>query len=74
MPVTYQIDGRLVRLICVGSYAPRDIRQTFLTALADPSEYSYGDERVDGRLYRPELSSPDQAVWQCANVDLYTVH
>ena len=36
MPVTYQIDGRLVRLICVGSYAPRDLRQIFLAALADP--------------------------------------
>lgn len=36
MPVTYSIEGKLVRLEMVGEYEPHDVTNCFLQALADP--------------------------------------
>lgn len=37
MPVTYALEGRLLRLDLVGEYSPEEVPKAFLAALADPA-------------------------------------
>lgn len=37
MPVTYNLDGKLLRLDLVDSYQPQDIPEAFLAGLEDPA-------------------------------------
>ncbi len=47
MPVTYAIDGKLVRLSLVGDHQPAEVTERFLEALADPECPPVADMLID---------------------------